>query len=75
MRLSPKKERGTIVLLNAGFDVIKQATIHFRGPMGQVHVLSPGSKKLRVKPVREKHGWSLRIKDLAPWRVQALLLG
>ena len=75
VRLSPKKDRGTIVLLNAGFDLIKQATIHFRGPLVPVHVMSPGSKKLRVKPVREKHGWSLRLRDFAPWRVRALLLG
>ncbi len=75
LRLSPEKDRGTIVLLNAGFDVIKEATLRFRGPMIPVHMMSPDSKKLLMKPVREKNGWSLKLRDLAPWRVQALLLG
>ena len=75
VRLSPEKERGTIVLLNAGFDVIKQATIRFHGPMTTVQLVSPDSKKIRMKPVREKNGWTVKLKDFVPWRVKALLLG
>ncbi|MFZ2657337.1 MAG: hypothetical protein WAX69_20545 [Victivallales bacterium] len=75
VRLSPEKDRGNIVLLNAGFDVIKQASIRFSGPITPVHLMSPDLKKTRMKIIREKNGWTVKLKDLAPWRVQALLLG
>lgn len=75
VRLSPEKDRGIIVLLNAGFDVIEEATVRFRGPLTAVHLVSPDRKRIRIKPVREKNGWTVRLRNVAPWRVQALLLG
>jgi hypothetical protein len=74
-RLSPEKDRGIIVLLNAGFDTIKQATLRFRGPMITVCLISPDSKNVQLKPVRDENGWKVKLKNLAPWRVKALLLG
>jgi hypothetical protein len=75
VRLSPGKDRGVIVLLNAGFDTIKLATLRFNGPSIPVSLMSPGSKKVRVKPSVTKHGWNVIIKEIAPWSVHALLLG
>lgn len=75
LRLSPEKDRGVIVLLNAGFDSIEEATLRFRGPFVPVHLVSPGSKKLKLRIVREKNGWRIKLSDFAPWRVKALLLG
>ncbi len=75
VRLSPGKDRGTIVLLNAGFDIIEEATLHFRGPDIPVKLVSPDSKKRQLKTVREKNGWTVKLKDFAPWTVKALLLG
>lgn len=75
VRLAPEKNRGIIVLLNAGFDSIGRATLRFRGPPTQVRLVAPGIRPLRLKPVREKNGWRIVLKDFAPWRVKALLLG
>lgn len=74
-RLAPAKDRGVIVLLNAGFDIIEEATLRFRGPPIPVHLMSPGSRKLPLKPARERGGWSVTLRDFAPWRVKALRLG
>ena len=75
VRLSQEKDRGVIVLLNAGFDIIKEATLKFSGPIMPVHLVSPDAKKILMKPVREKNGWSVKLKNFPPWRVKALLLG
>ena len=75
VRLGPARDRGVIVLLNAGFDLIATVTLHFRGPLTPVRLTAPGMKPRRLKPIQEKDGWRITLSDSAPWRVQALLLG
>ena len=73
--LSPDKSLGIIVLLNAGFDSIGSATLQFRAPPAEVRLLAPGIRPLQLKPAKAKNGWRIVLKDFAPWRVKALLLG
>jgi hypothetical protein len=74
VRLSPARDRGAAVLLNAGVDPIDSVTVHVRAQPGPVRLLSHGhDEPLDVQ--EEESGWRVSLDDLKPWSTTCLLLG
>jgi hypothetical protein len=64
-----------ILLVNAGLDVIDTATIEVRAPSAPVALAMPGRKRVALRPRRTPGGWTVTLRDIAPWQVRALLIG
>ncbi len=74
VRLSPDRARGALVLLNAGLDPIECATLHVRAPEAPVCRATPAGV-LPVETRPESGGWSLTLRQVAPWSTACLLWG
>jgi hypothetical protein len=73
-RVSADRRRGAVMLLNAGFDAIPEATVHLRWPCSQVRLLSIG-RRAQVLPVEpEATGGRITLKDVEPWGMRYLLI-
>jgi hypothetical protein len=74
VRLSATRERGAVVLLNAGLDPIPQATVHLRAPAAPVRLLTPSHSR-RLQPQPEPGGWVVTLGPLPAWSTVVLLIG
>jgi hypothetical protein len=74
VRLSPDRTRGAIVLLNAGFDPVPTATVRVRARPGAVRLLTAAGDQL-LAPTPHPTGWSITLRDIAPWTTMCVLFG
>jgi hypothetical protein len=74
-RVAADRQRGAIMLLNAGLDPIPEATVHLRMEAGPVRLLTIGRRghKLPVEP--EVGGMRVTLRDIEPWSSRMMLLG
>jgi len=70
VRMSRDRERGMVVLLNAGLDRIPRATIELRTPRVPVHILTP-----KGMTRAETYLSCLTLRRIEPWSTVCLLLG
>ena len=75
VRMSADRRTGAIVLLNSGFDEIREATLHVRSSARHARLLTADQKErlLRIHP--EKSGWRVTLRDIAPWSILVILFG
>ncbi len=74
VRMSPTRDRGAVVLLNAGLDPIEQVTIQLHMPKTSIHlVANRGTRKLAPQTIRG--GCQIRLGRIEPWTTVMLLLG
>jgi hypothetical protein len=72
-RVAADRQRGAVMLLNAGFDAIPEATVHLRWPCSQVRLLSIG-RRAQLLPVEpEATGVRITLKDIEPWGLRVLV--
>jgi hypothetical protein len=72
-RVAADRQRGAVMLLNAGFDPIPAATVHLRWSCSQVRLLSIG-RRAQVLPVEpETTGGRITLKDVEPWGLRVLV--
>ena len=75
VRLSADRRRGVAVLLNAGFDPVGEATVHFRTAAAPVGLARPGGSAAQAIAADGTPGaWRLTLRDVAPWSTVAILL-
>jgi hypothetical protein len=73
-RVAADRQRGAVMLLNAGFDPIPEATVHLRMTGSQARLLSIG-RRAQVLPVEpEATGVRITVKDVEPWGVRCVLI-
>jgi hypothetical protein len=75
VRLSADRQRGAVLLLNAGMDEIREATVHLRVAARRGRLLSIGQPEREVELQPEESGGCLTLRDLPPWGFRMLLLG
>jgi hypothetical protein len=73
VRLSPDRRKGAVLLLNAGMDEVREATVHLRAACERVRVLLPGRRERRVRTVEAESGRRVTLKDLPPWSFAMML--
>jgi len=72
-RVAADRQRGAVMLLNAGFDAIPEATVHLRFSCSHVRLLSIG-RRAQVLPVEpEATGGRITLKDIEPWGLRVLV--
>ena len=72
-RVSSDRRRGVVMLLNAGFDPIPEATVHLRFAASRVRLLTIG-RRGQVLPVEhEAAGGRIVLKDIEPWGLRVVL--
>ena len=72
-RVAADRQRGAVMLLNAGFDPIPEATVHLRLTGSQVRLLSIG-RRAQIMPVEtEATGVRITLKDIEPWGLRVLV--
>ena len=74
-RTSANGRRAAILLLNAGMDAIREATVHIRTPTTQVRLLAPGAKDRVIPLKRQKPGGVLTLRGIEPWGFRMVLIG
>ncbi|NNM87913.1 MAG: hypothetical protein HKL95_05280 [Phycisphaerae bacterium] len=74
VRMSAARDRGVVVLLNAGLDLIERATVQIRAPNVSVHLCTAGSTR-RLPSHTIRGGVAIRLEGIAPWTTAVLLLG
>jgi len=72
-RVAVDRRRGAVMLLNAGYDPIPEATVHLRFSARKARLLTIG-RKGRVLPVEpEATGGRIALKDIEPWGLRIVL--
>ena len=74
-RVSPDRRSGAVMLLNAGMDVIPEATVHLRLPVGQARLLRIGQDEVSLDLQPEMGGGCFTLRELPPWSLCVILLG
>ena len=74
-RMSANGRRAAILLLNAGLDAVREATVHIRTPASRVRLLAPGTKDRLIPLKRQKSGGTLTLHNIEPWGFRMLLIG
>ena len=75
VRMSANGQRAAILLLNAGMDKIREATVHIRTPIARVRLLTPGAKDRVIPLKRQKVGGVLTLRGIEPCSFQVILIG
>ena len=75
VRLSADRQRGAVLLLNAGMDEIGEATVHLRVAARRGRLLAIGQPERDVALQPEGTGGCLTLRDIPPWGFRMLLLG
>lgn len=73
-RVAADRQRGAVMLLNAGMDAIPAATIHLRFPTRQARLLTIGQEARHLALHPEATGGHLTLHDIEPWGLRILLL-
>ena len=73
-RLSADRQRGAVMLLNAGMDAIPEATVHVRLPVPQTRLLVIGRDECTLDIQPEATGGCLALREIEPWGLRILLL-
>jgi len=76
-RLSPDRRWGVIVLLNAGSDPLADVELDLRVPADvPLRLIHPGRRRpLRLEAKPAAGGLEVLLHNIAPWAVQAILVG
>jgi hypothetical protein len=74
-RVSADRQRGAVMLLNAGMDFIPEATVHVRLPVPQARLLVIGRDECTLDIQPEATGGCLVLGEIEPWGLRILLLG
>ncbi len=74
-RVSTVRQRGAVMLLNAGMDYIPEATVHVRLPTLQARLLAIGRDERTIKLQPEATGGCFTLREIEPWGLRILLLG
>ena len=74
VRMSADRQRGAVVLLNAGMDAIREATVHVRLAARHARLLTIGQddRTLRMEP--EELGGYITLRSIPPWSLRVILL-
>ncbi len=72
-RVAADRQRGAVMLLNAGMDTISEATVHLRFPARRVHLLTIGRKGRVLVVEPEATGSRITLKDIEPWGLRILV--
>lgn len=75
VRMSADRQRGAVVLLNAGMDEIPEATVHLRLPARHARLLAIGQDERVLEVQPQQGGGRLTLRDLPPWSFQIILIG
>ena len=75
VRMSADRQRGAMVLLNAGMDEIPEATVHVRLAARHARLLTIGQKERALEVQPEASGGCIRLRNLPAWSFQIILLG
>jgi hypothetical protein len=73
VRLSADRQRGAVLLLNAGMDEIREATVHLRVAARRGRLLTIGQPEREVELQPEGTGGCLTLRDIPPWGFRMLL--
>ena len=73
VRMSADRRRGAVVLLNAGMDEIREATVHLRIAARDARLLAPGRRGRALKLQPEATGGCFTLRKIAPWSFQVIL--
>ena len=74
-RLSADRRRGAVMLVNAGLDPIREATVHLRVPASRARLLTPGRLEADADLRHLDDGVGrLVLNDMEPWGLRAVLL-
>lgn len=74
VRMSADRRRGAIVLLNAGMDEIRAATIHIRAKTRRARLLGIGQRERELKIRPENSGGSITLRNIPAWSLHIILL-
>ena len=74
-RVSADRQRGAVMLLNAGMDFIPEATVHVRLPVLQARLLAIGRDEGTFNIQLEATGGCFTLREIEPWGLRILLLG
>ena len=74
-RVAADRQRGAVMLLNAGFDPIPEATVHLRVAALRGRLLTIGQPEREVELQPESSGVCLTVRDIPAWGFRMLLLG
>jgi hypothetical protein len=74
-RVSADRQRGAVMLLNAGMDAIPEATVHLRLPVLQARLLVIGRDERTLDIQPEAVGGCFTLREIEPWGLRILLLG
>jgi len=74
VRMSADRQRGAVVLLNAGMDAIREATVHVRLAARHARLLTIGQddRTLRMEP--DEMGGYITLRSIPPWSLRVILL-
>jgi len=75
VRMSANRHHGGVVLLNAGMDEIREATVHVRSAARRARLLTIGQRDRVLKIQPEKSGGCITLRNIPPWSLQLILLG
>ncbi len=75
VRLSADRQRGAVMLLNAGMDEIPEATIHLRFKAADARLLTVGHEDRALELQPEPDGARVTLRNLPPWSLQVILAG
>jgi len=86
VRMDGARGRGAVMLLNAGFDRVREATVHVRSEafvegqtggsaMPPVSILRPNGRVKEATPKASPGGFKVKIVDVEPWTTVCLLFG
>jgi hypothetical protein len=72
-RVAADRQRGAVMLFNAGFDAIPEATVHLRWSCSQVRLMSIGRRAQTLPVEPEATGVRITLKDIEPWGLRVLV--
>lgn len=74
-RVSADRQRGAVLLVNAGMDTISEATVHLRFSARTVRILGLGQDETTEDLRPEATGGCLTLQAIEPWGLRVVLAG
>jgi hypothetical protein len=74
VRVADDNKYGAVMLLNAGMDLIPEATIHLRFKSGKAKLLRIGHDEVIIDVIPEENGGVLKLKNIEPWGLRVIII-